>query len=174
MKNRCGIWIIGILLIVGVAGGVAAPRVRHWWTAPPAGYCPFCHRHEHKESVVKIRAEGEEVREACCLACALTYGRQTSKAITVISVTDHNSGQAIDPNGATFVVGSDVSPCLHADRLVGAEGETSAVQWDRCLPSILAFATRQAAETFHAQHGGRLQSLREATGAAVVGGLGKG
>ena len=35
------------------------------------------------------------------------------------------------------------------------------MQWDRCLPSILAFASRASADAFHAQHGGTLRSFQE-------------
>ena len=152
-----------ILLVAAGAVAVAAPRMWQWWTAPPAGYCPVCHRHEHTESMVKFRAEGEGVIEACCLSCALNYGRQTSKAVTIISVTDYDSRQPLEPDKASFVVGSDVSPCthLHTEMQAGAEREALPVRWDRCLPNILAFASRDSAEEFRTQHGGRLRNLQE-------------
>jgi hypothetical protein len=162
MKSR-GMWLIGAVLVLGVAGGVAAPRAWRWWTAPPAGYCPICRRHEHKASLVKVRAEGEGVTDVCCLSCALAYGRQASKGVTIVSVTDHDSGKPLDPNAATFVVGSDVSPCTHDAQALRLEGEALPVQWDRCLPSILAFASQETAEAFRIQHGGRVQSLEEVT-----------
>ena len=59
MKNP-SVRLVGVVLIVAVAAGIAAPRVWRWWTAPPAGYCPFCLRHEHKDSVVKFRASGNK------------------------------------------------------------------------------------------------------------------
>lgn len=147
--------------VIALSLAIAAPRAWRWWNAPPAGHCPICLRHEHKDSVVRFRAEGEGATEACCMSCALTYGRQTHKAVTILSVTDHNSGSALDPTRASFIVGSDVSPCLHTMTQHGAEKETYAVQWDRCLPSILAFASPQTADAFRAQHGGHLRSLDE-------------
>jgi len=162
MKSR-GLGLIGGLLVLAVAAGGAAPRVWHWWTAPPAGYCPVCRRHEHRESLVKFRAEGEGVTEVCCLGCALAYARQTAKPMTILSVTNHDNGKPLDPDGATFVVGSDVSPCTHGVEAVRGEGETVPVHWDRCTPSILAFASREAAEAFRTQHGGRLRTFRELT-----------
>lgn len=162
MKSR-GMWVIGAFLVLGVAGGVAAPRAWRWWTAPPAGYCPICRRHEHQGSLVKVRAEGEGVTDVCCLSCALAYGRQTARAVTIVSVTDQESGKPLNPDAATFVLGSDVSPCTHDAQELRLEGEALPVQWDRCLPSILAFASRERAERFRGQHGGHLQSLRELT-----------
>jgi hypothetical protein len=110
---------------------------------------------------VKFQAQGEAPTDACCLRCALTYGQQIGKAVTILSVTDHTSGKSLDPERATFVVGSDVSPCTHTMVHVGAEKEPYRVRWDRCLPSTLAFSSRESAETFRAEHGGRLRSLQE-------------
>ena len=160
MKNR-GIRLIGALLVLGITASVAGPRVWYWWTAPLAGYCPICRRHEHRDSLVKLQAEGEGVIETCCLSCAFSYGRQTSKAVTIVSVTDHETGKSLDPEKATFVVGSDVSPCTHATEPLRTEQAAVPVLWDRCLPSILALASRESAEAFLAQHGGRLRSLQE-------------
>jgi len=161
--------LIGALLVLGVSAGAGASRVWRWWTAPPAGYCPICRRPQHRESLVRFQAEGEGVTEACCLSCALSYGRQTSKAVTILSVTDHERGTPLDPNKATFVVGSDVSPCthLHDGMQVGPERETYEVRWDRCLPNVLAFASRESAEAFRTQHGGHLQTLQALIGMAT-------
>lgn len=153
--------VVVVVLLVGATLAGAGPPLWRWWTAPPAGYCPICLRREHRESVVKIQASGEGATEACCMSCALTYGRQTSKAVTITSVTEHESGRDLEPERSVFVVGSDVSPCTHAMMHVGAEGKASPVRWDRCLPSVLAFSTEESAEAFRAQHGGRLRSLAQ-------------
>jgi hypothetical protein len=129
--------------------------------APPHGYCPICQRHEHGDSVVKLQAKGEGVIEACCLSCALSYGRQTSKPVTILSVTNHETGKPLKPDTATFVVGSEVSPCTHNAQQLRVDGDTLPVQWDRCLPSILAFASRAPADAFQAQHGGTLRTFQE-------------
>ena len=152
--------IAAVVLIVAVAA-VAGPRLWRWAAGPPAGYCPICLRHEHKESMVKFQAEGERVTQACCLSCALTYGRQAHKKVTILSVTDHNTGKEIGPEHASFVVGSDVSPCTHTMAHMGAEKQEYPVRWDRCLPIILAFPSAAAAEAFRAQHGGRVRMLDE-------------
>lgn len=167
MKNR-GTWILAALLLLGLTAGVSVPRVRQWFAVPPAGHCPICLRHAHKESLVRFKAEGERVTEACCLSCALTYGRQAHKPVTIVSVTDHNSGTDLDPDKATFVVGSDVSPCTHTMVQVGPEKEAYPVRWDRCLPSILAFPSAEPAEAFRAQHGGRLRTLQDLTRQAAT------
>ena len=159
--NRGTIGITLVALAVGVAVGANAPRLREWWTAPPHGYCPVCQRHEHGDSMVRIQAAGEGVREVCCLSCALNYGRQESKAVTVLAVTDHESGKPLDPERASFVVGGDVSPCTHDAAPLRREGEPLSVQWDRCLPSVLAFASLESAGAFQREHGGTLGRLED-------------
>ena len=154
-------WLVVALLALALGAGAAAPRLTHWLTAPPAGYCSICRRHEHKESLVRYQAHGEAPSDACCLRCALTYGQQTGKAVTILSVTDHNSGKSLDPERATFVVGSDVSPCTHTLVQMGPEKEAYPVRWDRCLPSTLAFPSQESAQVFRAQHGGHLRTLEE-------------
>src|SRR5512143_1842993 len=160
MKSR-GIWLIAALLVLRITAIAVGSCVWFWWTAPTAGYCPICQRHEHGDSVVKLQATGEGVIEACCLSCALRYGRQTSKPVTILSVTNHETGKPLAPDTATFVVGSDVSPCTHNKEQLRIEDAALPVHWDRCLPSILAFASREAADAFYAQHGGRLRSFHE-------------
>lgn len=160
MKRRT-IGITVLAFVAGVVVAAAAPRLRDWWAAPPRGYCPVCRRHEHGDSVVRVRAAGEGVREVCCLSCALNYGRQEGKELAVITVTDHENGTAIAPDGATFIVGSEVSPCTHAGHPLRVDGETLPVHWDRCLPSVLAFASAEAAAVFQAEHGGARRSFAE-------------
>lgn len=160
MQSR-RIRLIVVVMALGLAGAVAAPRLWQWWMAPPRGYCPICHRHEHGNSGVTLAVKDEGVIETCCLSCALSYGRQTSKPVTVVSVTNHETGKPLAPDRATFVVGSDVTPCTHDAKQLRIDGEAVPVQWDRCLPSILAFAARAPAEIFQQQHGGTLRSFQE-------------
>ncbi len=159
MKNR-GAWLVVALAVVAVTA-VAAPRLQRWLTAPPPGYCPICMRHAHKESAVRFQVQGEAATDACCMSCALTYGRQTHKPVTILSVTDYQGGGALEPSKATFVVGSDVSPCSHPAVERGPEKEAYPVNWDRCLPSILAFRTAEAADAFRNQHGGHVRTSDE-------------
>ncbi len=165
MKNR-GFRLVGALVVLGIVASVAGPRAWNWWAAPPAGFCPICRRHEHRDSVVKLQVQGKGVIEVCCLSCALNYGRQTSEAVTIVSVTDHETGKPLDPNKATFAVGGDVSPCTHSTEQLRTEQEALPIFWDRCLPSILAFASLESAEAFRAQHGGRIRSLQQMTAEA--------
>ena len=157
MNKRHVRLVAALVLVVAVA----APRLWRWAEGPRAGYCPICLRQERKESMVKFQAEGERVTQACCLSCALTYGRQAYKKVTILSVNDHNTGKELAPEHAAFVVGSDVSPCAHTMVHMGAEKQEYPVRWDRCLPSILAFSSPAAAEAFRAQHGGRVRTLQE-------------
>ena len=160
MQSR-SIRLIVLVMALGLAGTVTGPRLWQWWMAPPRGYCPICQRHEHGDSGVKLEVTGEGVIEVCCPSCGFSYGRQPSTPVTIVSVTNHETGKPLAPDRATFVVGSDVSPCTHDAQQLRIEGEAVPVQWDRCLPSVLAFAARTPAEVFQQQHGGTLRSFYE-------------
>lgn len=158
--DRRSVWMLVsllLLVIAGTAGGV----LWNTWSRPPPGHCPFCLRAEHAEARVVIEAEGERPRDACCMSCALSYQRQTGKRIRVLSVTDHRTHQVIDPVDAAFIIGSDESPCQHDMIRLGEEKSVDEVRWDRCLPSILAFGSRDQASAFQAEHGGAVRTLTE-------------
>jgi hypothetical protein len=166
MPDRMRFGVVAVLLVAAATLAAAGPPLWRWWSGPPAGYCAFCLRPEHTESRVKVQPEGEPVREACCLSCALSYQRQTGKHVRILAVTEHGTGRLIGPAGAVFVVGSDVSPCQHDGLHVGEGRGIYEVRWDRCLPSILAFASREEAAAFEAQHGGTIRTLEELQRAA--------
>lgn len=159
--ERRGVWIVVSLLLLATAAAAGGVLWNSWSRPSHAGHCPFCLRAEHAESRVVIQAEGERPRDACCMSCALSYQRQTGKPIRVISVTDHRTHQVIDPAGAVFVVGSDESPCQHDMIRLGDDKSVDEVRWDRCLPSILAFGSRDQASAFQSEHGGALRTLTE-------------
>jgi hypothetical protein len=99
------------------------------------------------------------------MACALSYQRQSGKRVRIVSVTEHGTREMLDPAGAVFVVGSDESPCQHDMMRLGEDQSVEQIRWDRCLPSILAFASRDRAEAFRVEHGGTLRTLSELTDA---------
>jgi hypothetical protein len=97
------------------------------------------------------------------MACALSYQRQSGKRVRIVSVTEHGTHEMLDPARAVFVVGSDESPCQHDMMHFDEERNVDEIRWDRCLPSILAFASRDRAAAFQVEHGGTLRTLSELT-----------
>jgi nitrous oxide reductase accessory protein NosL len=78
-----------------------------------------------------------------------------------LEATDFATGHWIDAMKATFVSGSDMKGCAMPSAQRDAQGCCMYVAYDRCLPSLVAFADKPAAVEFQKQHGGDVQSFAE-------------
>ena len=67
------------------------------------------------------------------------------------------------PENAFAVEGSDVVPCVRDHQMLGPNRQPVPMEYDRCSPSIIAFASEAAAERFVREHGGKLTTFRELT-----------
>jgi hypothetical protein len=97
----------------------------------------------------------------CCPACALTEHRQTGRAVRVVRFTDFDTGAAVPPERAFLVRDSDLNMCAHRHVMMGADKHASGEHFDRCSPSIVAFASDEAAARFVDAHGGRVVRFPE-------------
>src|SRR6266704_7112821 len=72
--------------------------------------CMICQRsiHAHSSAVVVIDKKRETV---CCIRCGITHNFQIGKPGEVVAVTDYLSNRSIQPKGAFYVEGSQVSMC---------------------------------------------------------------
>jgi hypothetical protein len=97
------------------------------------------------------------------MACALTYKAQ-NKNVEIESATDFISGRSIKPENGSFVIGSDVSPCIQDPKVQKVLREPHSAMhacYDRCEPGILAFQKRLDADKFQQEHGGVIRSFAE-------------
>ncbi len=76
-------------------------------------------------------------------------------------LTDQVSGRKLQPAGAFVVRNSNVNPCLQHQPAVAPDMQPMESHFDRCSPSILAFASRPAAEEFSREHGGEVLRFSE-------------
>jgi hypothetical protein len=77
--------------------------------------------------------------------------------------TDINTGESVSAESATYVEGGDVQYCTHSDDPMTREPHGVSVrEYDRCLPTLVAFKTPQEAEVYQQQHGGRVLSYSQA------------
>ena len=160
--KRHSVWIGGVVIsVLALALGYGA-----WRMLQGQGrlVCEACSRPLHSHAQV-VGLVGNERKEFCCPACALADHRQTGQSVRVIELTDYASEKPLSPESAYLVVGSNVNHCLHAKPLVNESKEASHLEFDRCSPSILAFAGEQGARAFMAENGGRLATFAELAGA---------
>lgn len=149
------------------------PRHCHWLRLALAGaalhgaalsacrqapICHFCQMVVPDETRTVVEVDGAR-RLACDPRCVLTYERQTGRQARFVESTDFDTRRPIDPARAWYVSGSDIAPDASAARMRPSPETTADLHWHRCLPSVLAFATREAAERFQRAHGGQVETL---------------
>jgi hypothetical protein len=127
--------------------------------------CSQCGRDECRNLTVAIElTDGGTVR-TCCPRCALRYLRDERPAVSALIVREFNSTEPLDARRAIYVEGSDVHPCSHATPTspppTDDRGCCLAAVYDRCEPSLVAFASRGDAQVFARAHGGLLRSYAE-------------
>ena len=147
-----------LLCVLGYAG----------WTTlvhADAAQCYACNRPIHAHSKTVALVDGLS-KLFCCPACALSQHQQAGKPIKITQLTSFLTGNALSPDSAYVVKGSDVNMCERTKELLGADKQAADLHYDRCAPSLLAFAQRDEAVQFTREHGGKVMLFSQA--AAVL------
>jgi hypothetical protein len=148
------------LLAIGVTSFWA---YRHEQRHQRAGMCPFCDRMVHSATAYRIKV-GDRVVDACCPRCGMrAQVNQEGGKGGMAWATDVNTGEQVAAESAVYVEGGDVQYCTHGDQPMMREPHgASTRQYDRCLPTLVAFKTPQEAKAYQEQHGGRVLSYSQA------------
>ena len=149
-----------IALILVAVAGYAVYEYQHQARENAGNVCQICWRPVHSSMLAVGEVNGEEKR-FCCPACALTTAQQTGQPVRLTRITDFNTNQPLDPKTAFLVRGSDVNLDMHSQPLVNQEKRPVPVHFDRCTPSILAFRSREEAQSFQQAHGGELLQMAD-------------
>ena len=157
MGRACRFAVFAIVAVVALGVGYAAWR-GYLRTQPEQ--CYACQRPIHAHSRTVALAKGSS-RLFCCPACALSEQRQEGKAVRVTELTAFMSGAKLSPNDAYVVRGSDVNMCAQAHEMIDADKRPAEIHYDRCAPSLLAFAQEREAIQFSREHGGTVLPFRE-------------
>ena len=128
--------------------------------ASSAEECYACRRliHAHSRTVVLVNGHA---RLFCCPACALSEHEQEGKPVKVTQLTSVLTGATLLPDSAYMVKGSDVNMCATTHGIMTADKRPADVHYDRCAPSLLAFARRSEAVEFVREHGGEVLPFKE-------------
>ena len=159
MKRATEKIVLPVLLIV--AGGLTYAAWQ-WGMGARSDSCRVCQRHIHAGSQVVALREGRQ-EAFCCPTCVITLGRQSGQAVTVVEITDFETGSKVAPDEAFVVQGSDVNLCMQHPVLTDSQKQSASMQFDRCSPSVLAFSSHRAADAFRQEHGGRLLRFQDLT-----------
>jgi NMD protein affecting ribosome stability and mRNA decay len=160
MKRRDVIVTLAALLAIGVASFWA---YRHEQRRETAGMCPFCDRMVHSVTAYRIKV-GNHVVVACCPRCGMRAPmNQERRRDGMAWATDVSTGERVAAESAVYVEGGDVQYCTHGDQPVMREPHgASPREYDRCLPTLVAFKSAQEAKAYQEHHGGRVLSYSQA------------
>ncbi len=147
--------ILSVVLVAGVAAG------SYWLlrkTEPDT--CRICRRdiHAQARAIAQVHGKNEPV---CCARCALTLAHQQGKPVRLVEVTDYVSQRRLSPEAAYYVEGSRVVLCARHEPFLDVSKEPFQRVFDRCEPSLYAFARREEAESFAARNGGVVVRLEQ-------------
>lgn len=147
-------------LITGVAlAAIALVSVlayRHE-VRPEEEFCKLCSRPLHAAVTYELDLKDGTHERTCCPRCAMHYQVSRPEWVDRGWATDLGSGKKIAADSAFYVEGGDVEYCTVGKHLVRKEPASVAERdFDRCLPTLVAFATRDEAEAYRSQHGGRV------------------
>jgi len=160
MKPRDMIVTLVALLAIGVTSFWA---YRHEQRHERAGMCPFCDRMVHSVTAYRLKV-GDHVVVACCPRCGMhaQVNQERGKG-GMAWATDVNTGENIAAESAVYVEGGDVQYCTHGDQPTRREQHgVSTREYDRCLPTLVAFKTPPEAKAYQERHGGRVLSYSQA------------
>jgi hypothetical protein len=161
---RRGQQFFGLAIIFAVLLGLGYAALRVAGSRMPA--CQVCGRAIHNDMRTTAFV-GDRQEVFCCPACALSAGAQSHQPVRFDQLSDFTSGKLLRPADAYAVEGSDIVPCVKKEAVVNQYGQTAPAAFDRCSPSILAFASREAAMRFAAAHGGRVDRFLRLTAAGL-------
>lgn len=134
-----------------------------------AKMCAVCQRAECKAMAFRVTLENGKVIETCCPRCGLHYVAVNKQRAREFDATDFATGHWMDATKAIYVEGSDWSPCSNLETRREGEGGCCLMKtYDRCLPSLVAFANRGEATVFREKHSGQLIAWQEIAAKSTV------
>jgi hypothetical protein len=146
---------IGVITAVGFWAFRSVSR-------PPQDLCRVCERGLHAGVTYRLElSAGHE--DACCPRCGMHYEIEHPGAVKKAWATDLTTGEFVAAQSAYYVEGGDVEYCTMHSTPVEREPQGVRVrEYDRCLPSLVAFRTQQEAEAYQKRHGGQVFDYRQA------------
>jgi hypothetical protein len=144
-------------LLVALPLGYAGWRT---YFAPGAEQCYGCMRavHAHSKTIALVNGHPKVF---CCPACALSWRARPGETFRITRLTSFLTGQTLSADSAYVVKGSDTATCEPPRELIGSDQRPASVAYDRCSPSLIAFAKRTEAADFARQHGGQVAAFHD-------------
>jgi hypothetical protein len=136
--------------------GVASYFAYRYEARPNPNFCNICNRPIHPGMSFLVETNGH-TEHACCPRCGMHYALNHSGKVQKLLATDLNSGESIPAEAAYYNEGGNINYCAaHGEAVQRQPQGVSVRDYDRCLPTLVAFKTRAEAEVYQQEHGGRV------------------
>ena len=150
------------LIALAAIGAVSVLAYRHE-TRPSEDLCQVCQRGLHAGVTYRLEMKDGTRERACCPRCGMHLQIQRPGAVVRAVATDLATSQELPAEQAAYVEGGNVEYCtMHQAPVRRAPEGVAAREFDRCLPSLVAFRNAREAETYRQQHGGRVLNYQQA------------
>jgi hypothetical protein len=139
------------------------------WAGRIAGgkpVCEVCKRLIHTETSFRITRPNGSIQVVCCPRCGLAAVIQNGGR--ALDAVDFTTRKRIGAAEVIYLEGSDIMECCANNSGFRSDaGAYEKIEYDRCMPSLLAFARREDAEIVQQKHGGDILSFAEARQSVV-------
>ncbi len=160
-------WRIGTFVALAVIC-LAALLGYFVWSGRIAGgkpICDVCKRAIHSETSFRIARPDGSMKAVCCPRCGLAAVIQNGGR--ALDAVDFTTKKRVGAAEAIYLEGSDIMECCTNTGFRSDAGAYQKMEYDRCMPSLLAFARREDAEMVRQKHGGNILSFEEARQSVV-------
>ena len=132
------------------------------WSCRAGSECDMCGRHEFSALAFRVEyADGHEV-VTCCPRCAShAVAMHPDRPVAKLFAHDFATGQELDAHKAIYVDGSDYEHCKAPKEERTSPDSVTTLAYDRCLPSLIAFASMPDAEAYARRHGGAIRPFED-------------
>lgn len=148
---------LGMIVLLALVAGALAGGWFMAYRQPPA-FCQISGRPIQANMLTRVKVDGK-LLYACCARCPLTLAERTHQKVQILDVTDYATGKRLRAKDAFFVDGSSMEMCSGPRVRFDQYRMPYVRMFDRCSPSLMAFARKQDAQKFMSTYGGRIQKL---------------
>lgn len=157
MSAKAIIPIVVVLFLVAIASSVFFVE----WRDAVASTCPACGRDIHARWKFHLTTEDGKQKTFCCAKCGILEKLKQKGQVATATATDYATEKPVPVEEAVYVWNSNVEHCVVPQKRDWTDQRPMRLAWDRCIPSLIAFRTKEEASQFQSEHGGTLVSYSE-------------
>lgn len=150
--------VLLVIVIIALASSVFLLEKRK----VTASICPACDREIHEGWAFTLTFKNGKKETLCCAKCGLLEAQRRKTEFRSAAAKDFYTGKAIESEKAVYVWNSSVDHCSIPEKRDWTNRQPMKLVWDRCIPSLIPFETRDEAVKFQLGNGGTIVDYAEA------------